>query len=80
MKWKCPSVVKKQADINQLGNPKLVLWEVTGVRGFCRICIRMLPDGEHRGGAKGGLGVGGSRPPSITVCFPLFLLFFLQVY
>lgn len=66
---------EKQANVNQLGNPKVVLSKVIRVRGlavFASPCGLM----ESTTVELEGLGMGGRHP------FPNHLLssFFLQVY
>lgn len=52
---------KKQANINQLGNPKLMLSEVIGVRGFAVFASSHSPMESTVAGQE-GLGMGGSHP------------------
>lgn len=66
---------KKQANINQLGNPKLVLSKVIGVRGFAGFASARSPT-ESTAAGREGLGMGGSRPFHNR----LLSSFLLQVY
>jgi len=66
---------KKQANINQLGNPKLVLSKVIGVRGFA---VFASPRSPAESAAAGKRAWGWVEAVPFDNC--MLPSFFLQVY